>query len=403
MILLFASNFFAPSHLWMLRMLDGLGPELVCRVVSEYPLPAEMAERYECQVLAPSLIRRGLAGTPLGQRWPMHDSRFGQLVAAIRRPEVRAVLAHFLTDAVRYQQVWSSTGKPVFIHCHGYDVTWDMVRADDPSSRFYSADYIQAVLDLPANVQFIANSHATRQKLLAIGLASERIHVKYLGIPIPEQPEPVPAEPKAITILYLGRLVDCKGPDQTIRAFEYAARRGLRGRLVLAGDGPLRAACELLRARSPYRDRIAMPGAVDEQAGERLRAEADVFTAHNCTGPVTRQEEAFGVSLLEAMAAGLPVVTGRSGGLTEIITDGVHGRLIEPGNVVEHGEALLEMERDPSARSKYAKAGWDHVQEHFSLSRQSDSLKQFFCTLVDAHPREHQYQALKFPQGNGWR
>ncbi|MCH8923254.1 MAG: glycosyltransferase, partial [Planctomycetes bacterium] len=70
--------------------------------------------------------------------------------------------------------------------------------------------------------------------------------------------------------------------------------------------------------------------------GERLRAEADIFTAHNCTGPITRQEEAFGVSIVEAMAAGLPVVSGRSGSLPEIVEDRVDGILVEPGDREAH-------------------------------------------------------------------
>src|SRR5690606_33177261 len=121
-----------------------------------------------------------------------------------------------------------------------------------------------------------------------------------------------------VQILYLGRLVDCKGPDLTIQAFSLACEQGLRGKLTIAGDGPLLAECEQLRAVSPFAHCIQLLGSVDEPTAERLRTEADIFTAHNRKGPYTNQEEAFGVSFVEAMAAALPIVSGANGSLPEL-------------------------------------------------------------------------------------
>ena len=95
-----------------------------------------------------------------------------------------------------------------------------------------------------------------------------------------------------------------------VHAFDLACRRGLRGRLLIVGDGILRTTCELAKARSSFRDRIDLLGSLDASGVQRLLATADIFTAHNCTGPITRQEEAFGVSIVEAMGAGVPVVSG---------------------------------------------------------------------------------------------
>ena len=101
----------------------------------------------------------------------------------------------------------------------------------------------------------------------------------------------------------------------------------------MAGYGAMEAKCRVLQSNSPFTDQINIVGRVDEQEGNRLRTQADIFTAHNCRGSQTQQEEAFGVSYVEAMAAAIPVVTGRSGGVCEAVTHGETGFLFESGDV----------------------------------------------------------------------
>jgi glycosyltransferase involved in cell wall biosynthesis len=177
-------------------------------------------------------------------------------------------------------------------------------------------------------------------------------------------------------VLYLGRLVDFKGPDVVIRAFELARRRGFGGRLIIAGDGPLRVTCELLRATSTSRDDIQMLGAVDAATGEALLQQADIFTAHNRPGPLTHQEEALGVSILEAMASGLPVISGRSGGVLETVLDGVTGILVPPGDVDAHAEAFIALGSDPERRASLGRAGWQRVAAHFSAESERVQIRQ---------------------------
>jgi len=263
----------------------------------------------------------------------------------------------------------------LYVHCHGYDTTWEMRRADAPSSCVHPAGHRDAVRRLAQRAILVANSHTAAQRLLDIGIPQERVLVKPYGVPVPAEPPRGRPDVDGLAILYLGRLVDFKGPDLMIYAFEKACERGLKGHLTIAGDGPLRAMCELLRSRSKFRDRITLLGIVDAATGESLRASADVFTAHNCLGPVSGQEEAFGVSIVEAMSAGLPVVTGRSGGPTENIADGEDGLLVEPGDVEAHAEAFLRLEADRDLRERIGQAAWRKAKE-FSCDRERTRLRE---------------------------
>jgi len=266
----------------------------------------------------------------------------------------------------------------LFVHCHGYDLTWKLRRARWPHFRRFSSGYVDAVRKLSKRSVLIANSEFTRARLEAVGIRRDRITVKYLGVPLPAT---CPRHRQThrsgeVSILFLGRLVDCKGPDLTIQAFDLAAQRGLRGTLTIAGDGPLRGRCERLRRGSPFTDRIHLIGAVNAQEGKELLTRSDVFTAHHRIGPISGQEESLGVSVLEAMAAGLPVVTGRSGGVPETVLHGATGFLFEPGDLDAHASALLRLAQQPRLRQQFGEAGWRRVRERFSAEQEAQRLSE---------------------------
>jgi len=297
------------------------------------------------------------------------------LRAAVDSPRVTRILVHYLDFATQYQDVWSGTDKPLFVHCHGHDCTWDARHEDPAYQRYNPPEYVDQARHLASRAVLIVGSRTAAQRLFDIGISPKNVVIKSLGVPVPAEPPKREPRTKGVTVLYLGRLADCKGPDLVIRAFEIACARGLDGRLVLAGNGPLRTTCELLRARSAFKERISLLGPVGWETGPTLRAEADIFAAHNCFGPLSFMEEAFGVSIVEAMASALPVVSGRSGSLPEIIENGREGLLVEPGDVNAHAEALLRLARDPVLRQRMGEAGWRKAKERFSCERERAQLR----------------------------
>jgi len=375
-VLFVSPNWSAVSEAWIARQIEALEPHVVA-IAAWCPEQSRWRGRIPGIRLSPPAQAwwRRLAGSLGVPAKPAVAQASAVLERAIAEPRVSVVLVHYLDFAVRFQALWSRIDKPVFVHPHGYDTQWDYHRSDQPDRPYFPADYPDTVSRLSQRVTLIANSQTVERRLLAIGVPRRRIVLQYYGIPAPDVPPERPPRTRDVEVLYLGRLVDCKGPDLVIRAFELAAARGLNGRLTLAGDGYLRTTCELLRRRSRFADRIRLLGAVDQAAADRLRAAADIFTAHNCRGPLTRQEESFGVSVVEAMAAGLPVVTGRSGGVCETVVSGETGFLFEPGDVEAHATVLLQLAHDPDLRQRMGKAGHAHVREMFSCARRGAELR----------------------------
>lgn len=345
----------SPSELWMRRMLATLADRLA-GVACYRPGETTFAGR-PCV----DLIDR---------------ERSVEVVReAIRTLRPSSILIHYLPFALRLMPAWRESGVPTFVHAHGYDVTWDGRRHEPPHEKRFDEGYPTRVVEMSRSAMIFANSNATRAKIESIGVGGERIIVKHLGVPLPKRIERSTGGPTRV--LFLGRLVDFKGPALTIDAFARAVRLGMDGVLTIAGDGPMRGECESAIERSGVADRIELSGEVDADTGERLRRESHMFTAHSMRGPMSRQEEAFGVSFAEAMASELPVMTGRNGSLPELIDDGVEGVLFEPGDVESHARAMVELSNDESKRRRMGEAGRAKVAAKFTLEHEAAILRRW--------------------------
>ena len=160
--------------------------------------------------------------------------------------------------------------------------------------------------------------------------------------------------PRVITV---GRLAAPKDPVTLVRAL--ARVHGSPFTATIVGDGPDRAAVEAeIRA-------AGLEGVV-ELAGERhdvprLLADADVFV-------LSTRSEGAPLSVLEAMAAGLPVVASAVGGVPEIVADGATGLLVPPDDAAALAAALEQLLADAALRRRLGAAGRERVRVRFDLA-----------------------------------
>lgn len=181
-------------------------------------------------------------------------------------------------------------------------------------------------------------------------------HVLFNGVDIASIAAVAPVVPRAPTIFFCGRHEERKGLAVLLDAF---ARLPADARLWIAGDGPAGAA---LRARTSGDSRISWLGRIDdaEKIG-RLKG-AHVFCAPSLGG------ESFGVVLVEAMAAGTPVVASSLDGYRNVATDGVDALLVEPGDAEALARALGRVLVDPGLAARLGAAGLERAQT-FSMRR----------------------------------
>jgi phosphatidyl-myo-inositol alpha-mannosyltransferase len=158
-----------------------------------------------------------------------------------------------------------------------------------------------------------------------------------------------PAElPAGRRMLFVGRLDERKGFRVAVAAFERLARRFPDLLLVAVGDGPEAAAARALP--ESIRSRMVLVGRVANEDLHGYEAAADVFVAPSVGG------ETFGVVLVEAMAAGVPVVASDIPGYDEVIREG-EGLLVPPRDPAALAAAVARILDDPPAAKALGDAG----------------------------------------------
>jgi glycosyltransferase involved in cell wall biosynthesis len=181
---------------------------------------------------------------------------------------------------------------------------------------------------------------------------------------------------KASVLTTVAVLRPPKGLEYMIRALPAILASGANAFYLVVGDGPHRQALEQEVRRAGVGDRVIFAGMRSDIP--RLLAASDLFVLPSLT-------EALPTVLAEAMAARLPVVASRVGGIPEMITPGVNGLLIEPEDVTGLAQACLQLLGDPAMRARLGKGGEEIVQRKFNICRQVDELEQLYLRQLEAY------------------
>ena len=180
-------------------------------------------------------------------------------------------------------------------------------------------------------------------------------------------PQRAPGTP-GFTVGFVGTLKPWHGTPVLLDAFARLASARPASRLLMVGDGPMRADLEARAARLGIADRVTFTGAVAAEEVPRLLGAMDVGMA-----PYPAGDHYFSpLKVYEYLAAGLPAVASRVGAMAQTIDDGVTGVLTRPGDVAGMALALMRLHDDPAARRRMGAAAreqavarhtWDHALE----------------------------------------
>jgi glycosyltransferase involved in cell wall biosynthesis len=172
----------------------------------------------------------------------------------------------------------------------------------------------------------------------------------------------IPPE-QAVKVLTVCRLVEKKGIDTLIRGL---AKLNRPWRLTVAGDGPDRERLQSLAKETGCQDRIEWLGAVSNSVVSDLLKEADIFVLP-CRQDSKGDRDGIPVVLIEAMAAGVPVISGDLPAIQELVQPGKTGVLIDGNRPEQLTTELQSLVEDMSRRGILAHAAREHVVNEFSL------------------------------------
>jgi phosphatidyl-myo-inositol alpha-mannosyltransferase len=174
----------------------------------------------------------------------------------------------------------------------------------------------------------------------------------------------------ALNILFVGRFEERKGLIHLLKAYHRLRKRKVDARLLVVGDGPKRREYRRFVGLRGIRD-VEWLGRVGDEEKVRYFASADIFCAPN-TG-----QESFGIVLLEAMAAGVPIVASDIHGFKRVVERNVQGILVEPKNHRALAAALYALARDPDLRHQMGDAGRERAPE-YSWDRVTERIVDFY-------------------------
>jgi glycosyltransferase involved in cell wall biosynthesis len=232
-------------------------------------------------------------------------------------------------------------------------------------------------------VHFVAVSEAIRERATEYGIPSDRISVRYIGIDLSRfkfAGRPVSERPRRI--LYVGRLVEKKGGEYLIRAFARLKTIIPDARLALIGDGPLAGPFKLLAEQ--LNTPVEFLGRLDSEAVKREIDNARVF----CLPSVVAENgdaEGLAISILEAQACGVPVVTSARGGATEGILEGVTGFSFPERDVDALTRALHTLLINDDMALSMSQAATEFMARRFEILSCTRHLEGLYETLLQAN------------------
>jgi glycosyltransferase involved in cell wall biosynthesis len=293
------------------------------------------------------------------------SSRYGRALRRLvedRSPSL--VHAHLFASAAAAVQATLDLDVPLLVTEHT-EAPWRDRRAQAVSRQVYRrADHVVAV------------SSAIRNLLVEqYGVPSERVDVVLPATTTPVAARQAARGRRGAMLGVVGRLVPEKGVD----VFLYAASLVLavvpHARFLVVGDGPM---------REDLQRRAAALGIADSVTFTGFRADAPQLIAGLKLLAVPSRSDGSPLVVCEAMAAGIPVVASRVGGLPDLVQDGRTGLLVRPGQAEDLARAMVSLLLDPTAADQLGTRGWElaAARTHGHLV---DRMESMYRSLAD-HP-----------------
>jgi glycosyltransferase involved in cell wall biosynthesis len=211
-----------------------------------------------------------------------------------------------------------------------------------------------------------------------VGLPRNRVSILLNAAPGPSGPAQLKAKVgDPLNLLFLGRLGIRKGVPELLTALSDHRLRNERWVATLAGDGDV----NLYRKeaqRLDLADRLTFPGWVSMAETQELLRQSDVLV-------LPSHAEGLPMSVIEAFANSVPVVSTRVGALPDVIENGVNGLLIEPGNSGELLNALMTLLHDDNFRMTLAKNARRTWERHLDMATYTTTLTSNWRRLARSH------------------
>jgi len=180
-------------------------------------------------------------------------------------------------------------------------------------------------------------------------------------------------------ILFFGSLVEYKGPDILLKAFKLVKKAVPSVKLIFAGRGHMDNQLKVTAKQMNISDDVIFTGFVEDSEKPLYYKAADIFCL-----PSTTLAESFGIVNLEAMAAGIPIVSSNLGGIPDIVKNGENGLLAEPNNVEMVAENLIKLLKDDKVREEMGRNGLEMIND-YTWDEVATKTEKLYENIIENH------------------
>jgi phosphatidylinositol alpha-mannosyltransferase len=229
---------------------------------------------------------------------------------------------------------------------------------------------------------FVGEYFPSDYRVIPNGIDFSRFHRRYPPLEQFQDARP--------TVLFVGRLEKRKGLRFLLRAWPHVLERVPDARLVVVGRGrPLEGYRRFAARQGWSPEDVVFAGYVAAEDLPRYYQACDVFCAPN-TG-----QESFGIVLLEAMAAGAPIVASDIPGYRDVVTDGVHGLLVEPKKSAALADGICRLLTNPELRATMRSAG-QMTARAYDWPRVASQVLSYYEEILERRQTEPEPQRVRF-------
>lgn len=281
----------------------------------------------------------------------------------LKENRIDVVLSNYGIAAAHLSPICKDIGIPLLVIFHGHDAT------DQKLLRQYKVKY-QFLFRNAASIVVVSNDMKSR--IASMGASHEKIEVVPCGVDLTKfKPHP---SPKSKMFLAVGRFVPKKGPLYTIRAFHEVWKKNNDARLVMVGAHKgLQEECAALVNSLGIGEAVQFPGVLKQSEISELMSKAVAFVQHSVIAP-NGDMEGTPVSIMEAGASGLPIVSTLHGGIKDAVVHEQTGYLVEERDVMGMAKYMTKLLEEPKLAAKLGSAGRQHMEANYDQAKQIGKL-----------------------------
>ncbi|MNY01439.1 GDP-mannose-dependent alpha-(1-6)-phosphatidylinositol monomannoside mannosyltransferase [compost metagenome] len=277
-------------------------------------------------------------------------------IRSLKKNKIQLIFAQYGPVGNRLAKISKYLDIPLITHFHGYDasVYSAIQECHNYSEAFNYSTFVVAV------------SIAMKQNLLRLGCPDEKLIYSTYG---PNESF-INLVPKFTddTFIAIGRFVEKKAPYYTILAFSKVLDKFPNAKLVIGGDGNLFEVCKNLVYYLKLENNVFLPGVLSKEDFVGYLENSLAFVQHSITA-INGDQEGTPVAILEASAAGLPIIATFHAGIPDVIINEKTGLLINEHDVDAMAQKMIMLLENKEYAIQLGKKGKENIKSNFSQER----------------------------------